>query len=337
MHDNCRPPIHGRGRPMPPIKLSSPPLGIGPKGEKGDQGPEGPAGPQGPRGLSGPQGPQGDPFEFDDFTEEQLADLRSGISSVYYKRDKSTYVTPDDSPVSSIVIPFTNFTSADILDIDIEGLTLTEGLDYVISNGNIVLSTPINHASTHVNMRRYHAIAITAADFDELRADVSYTLPTATASRLGGVKVGNGLSTAADGTLNIANGSITTSKLANDAVTWAKIDGDAISLIRSVSPVSLVAADSQTNQALTALGFNHDTFTPEQMAVDNRYTNGAYRLCWISGTTMEVAPMTFIGNLQTQANTIYAKGLHSMASGILGVDTSWTITTLPTDADEVSY
>lgn len=181
MHDNCRPPIHGhgpihgRGRPMPPIKLSSPPLGIGPKGEKGDQGPEGPAGPQGPQGLSGPQGPQGDSFEFEDFTEEQLADLRSGISSVYYKKDKSTYVTPDDSPVSSIAIPFTNLTSADILDIDIEGLTLTEDLDYVVSNGNIVLSTPINHVNTHVNMRRYRAIAITAADYDIL-SDNNYLI-----------------------------------------------------------------------------------------------------------------------------------------------------------------
>lgn len=179
MHDNCRPPIHehgpihGRGRPMPPIKLSSPPLGIGPKGDKGDQGPEGPVGPQGPRGLTGSQGPQGDPFEFDDFTDEQLADLRSGISSVYYRRDKSTYVTPDDSPVSSIAIPFVNFTSADMLDIDIEGLTLTENLDYVISNGSIVLSTPINHVGTHVNMRRYRAVAVTAADYDTIKGDGS--------------------------------------------------------------------------------------------------------------------------------------------------------------------
>lgn len=36
--DCCRPPIHGYGRPIPPIKLVSPPLGIGPRG------PQGPAG-----------------------------------------------------------------------------------------------------------------------------------------------------------------------------------------------------------------------------------------------------------------------------------------------------
>lgn len=177
---------------MPPIKLSSPPLGIGPRGEKGDTGPEGPVGPQGPRGLTGQQGPQGDPFEFEDFTEEQLADLRSDVSSVYYRRDKSTYVTSDDSPVSSIVIPFVNFTSADILDIDIEGLTLTEDLDYVISNGSIVLSTPINHAGTHVNMRRWRAVAVTADDYDALKGDGSNYLEMLNKPSINGVQlVGN--------------------------------------------------------------------------------------------------------------------------------------------------
>lgn len=39
-----------------------------------------------------------------------------------------------------------------------------------------------------------------------------------------------------------------------------------------------------------------------------------------------LAPITFVGNLQTQAITLYAKGYKSTASGILGVDESWTIT-----------
>jgi len=145
-------------------------------------------------------------------------------------------------------------------------------------------------------------------------------------------------------TAKLADSSVTTDKLAaravtsielaDGAVTWEKIETDARAIIRSVW---LVAANSQTDQALTALGYEHSTLTPAQMAVDNRYANGTFRLCWIYGTELEAAPMTFIGNLQTQANTIYAKGLHSMASGILGVDTSWTITALPTDVDGVSF
>ena len=132
----------------------------------------------------------------------------------------------------------------------------------------------------------------------------------------------------------ISDGSITTDKLADGAVTYDKLSDDAIT---NTSSVVLVAADSQADQALTALGFVHEKYTPAEMAVNTRFANGAFRLCWIHDTSLEVAPIAFIGNLQTQAITLYAKGNGSMASGSLGVDTSWTITALPTDADGVSY
>ena len=54
----------------------------GEQGEVGPQGPEGPMGPQGiqgPEGPMGPQGPKGEAFKYEDFTEEQLADLVKNI------------------------------------------------------------------------------------------------------------------------------------------------------------------------------------------------------------------------------------------------------------------
>ena len=54
----------------------------GKQGEIGPQGPEGPMGPQGeqgPEGPMGPQGPKGEAFKYEDFTEEQLADLVKNI------------------------------------------------------------------------------------------------------------------------------------------------------------------------------------------------------------------------------------------------------------------
>lgn len=53
----------------------------GPRGQRGEQGlqgiqgPQGNIGPQGPRGDIGPRGPKGEAFIYDDFTEEQLAEL----------------------------------------------------------------------------------------------------------------------------------------------------------------------------------------------------------------------------------------------------------------------
>ena len=124
-------------------------------------------------------------------------------------------------------------------------------------------------------------------------------------------------------TAKLADNAVTTDKLDTHAVTWHKIDGEAV---RHMHDTSLVAANSQTDQALIALGAQHSTLTPAQMVEDDRYGDSSYRLCWISGTTLEVAPISFYGNLQTQAITLYAKGYKSTASGILGVDESWTIT-----------
>lgn len=48
----------------------------GEKGDKGDKGEQGIQGVQGERGIQGPPGPQGKPFEYKDFTPEQLEELK---------------------------------------------------------------------------------------------------------------------------------------------------------------------------------------------------------------------------------------------------------------------
>lgn len=46
------------------------------KGEQGPIGPPGPKGERGPQGVEGPPGPKGEPFEYTNFTAEQLAALK---------------------------------------------------------------------------------------------------------------------------------------------------------------------------------------------------------------------------------------------------------------------
>lgn len=173
-----------------------------------------------------------------------------------------------------------------------------------------------------------HEVTITDAQgahsFDVMDGS-SYELPPATTSTLGGVKVGNGLFIGAGGKLAIADEAVNTNNLATQAVTLPKIDNDAVIAIRRCR---YFAADAQASQVLTQFGFDNRLAVPSDpfMMAFFLEGDGLARLCWIYGTDMEIAPMEVVGNLQTQAITLYAKGNGSMASGVLGVDTSWTIT-----------
>lgn len=119
--------------------------------------------------MDGVQGPQGEPFEFDDFTPEQLEDLRSEIASVFYRKQE-THVTVSDVPTSVVHIPFSDYTSSSILFVDIEGLSLCENIDYVINGNDIELASPITHADTIVNFKMLIVVALTQQDLDNIVA-----------------------------------------------------------------------------------------------------------------------------------------------------------------------
>lgn len=56
----------------------------GPKGGAGPRGLQGPQGPQGPKGPKGEDGERGEPFTYEMFTPEQLADLKGEKGDVMY-------------------------------------------------------------------------------------------------------------------------------------------------------------------------------------------------------------------------------------------------------------
>lgn len=272
------------------IEIELTPGVTGPQGPQGERGETGPQGPQGPKGDTGEPGPAGD-------TGPRGPRGEPGIRGPQGPQGERGETGPagETGPRGPRGEPGIRGPKGDTGE---QGAAGADGYSptvdvQVITGGHEVTITDVQGAHSFDVM-----------DGTTIIPDGSITTP------------------------KLANGAVTTAKLATDAVTWAKIDGDAISIIRSVSPVLLVAADSQADQALTVLGFIHDTFTPEQMLVSNRYANGAYRLCWIHDTLLEVAPIVFAGNLQTQAITLYAKGYSSMAWGVLGVDTSWTVMAL---------
>lgn len=144
-HQHPYPPHHHHHHPHDPHIIS--PLGIGPRGKDGEK------------------GEKGDPFTFDDFTSEQLADLRDGVSTVYYRKTDAAYTT-SGTLTSSIEIPI-SYTDHDMLFVDIEGLDISEGADYTINGNTIVLTEPITHDGTRVNFTVLSAVGVDAEDLEE--------------------------------------------------------------------------------------------------------------------------------------------------------------------------
>jgi len=58
---------------------------------------------------------------------------------------------------------------------------------------------------------------------------------------------------------------------------------------------------------------------------------------WMNGTEMEFARMSVSVNTSNSAITLYLRGRTSIATGVMGVDSSWTVTPLASDAEGVAY
>ena len=59
--------------------------------------------------------------------------------------------------------------------------------------------------------------------------------------------------------------------------------------------------------------------------------------CWMNGAEMEFARLSVSVNTGTSAITLYLRGRTSIATGVMGVDSSWTVTQYATDAEGVAY
>ena len=59
--------------------------------------------------------------------------------------------------------------------------------------------------------------------------------------------------------------------------------------------------------------------------------------CWMNGTEMEFARLSVSVNTSNSAITMYLRGRTSIATGIMGVDSSWTVAPLASDAEGVAY
>ena len=132
----------------------------------------------------------------------------------------------------------------------------------------------------------------------------------------------------------IEDGSITTDKIADGAITASKMDGTFLSSIYDYADMSseavILATDATSAQVLMTYGVTAAIVAPDDFDVSNanltNLVDPQTRLCWINGTDLEVAGVHIDGDMVGQTITMVAKGNTSTISGVLGVDTAWTIT-----------
>ena len=138
-----------------------------------------------------------------------------------------------------------------------------------------------------------------------------------------------------------------TSDLTNDGdgassfVTYTDMTGQVYITINDLVTPTFKATDATSKAVLRqAFGVDADIITPSS------YTSQLLLLfdleprtwfCWMNGTEMEFARLSVSVNTSNSAITLYLRGRTSIATGIMGVDSSWTVTPLASDAEGVAY
>ena len=115
----------------------------GPKGEPGDIGPigpqgeTGPAGPKGEIGPIGPQGPKGDPFTYDDFTPDEIANLKKPATDAANELNKYLDIVKlpvVETQVSETTVAMDANKVYDITIVESLTLTLNAPKDLTVTN-----------------------------------------------------------------------------------------------------------------------------------------------------------------------------------------------------------
>ena len=108
--------------------------------------------------------------------------------------------------------------------------------------------------------------------------------------------------------------------------------------------MEIYAADSMAEAIITQVtGTSHSAVVPSAIQSVSMLTirlNANMHLAWMSGSIFEMAPLRVsadMSNPSAPVFTLYARGLHSVVSGCMGVDDLWTVTALPEDAEGTAY
>lgn len=138
-----------------------------------------------------------------------------------------------------------------------------------------------------------------------------------------------------------------TSDLTNDGdgaspfATYTDMTGQGYITAVDLATPTFRATDATSKAVLNqALGVDADilvpsSFTSQLVLLYNLEPRTWF--AWMNGTELEFARLSVSVNTSNSAITLYLRGRTSIATGIMGVDSSWTVTQYATDAEGVAY
>lgn len=302
----------------------------GPKGDKGDTGLTGPTGPQGPQGEQGPQGPKGD----------SGADGQNGKDGIDGKDGQDGQNGQDGSPGER---------GTGILKTTTVPSSYTTNVGDFSPKYRIALETVISQA--HVN-------EVLVGDIIECGyyhygigyVDTTYAYTVARTSIRGatGAKGATGDTGPAGSDATVTADNIVSalgytpvnpedpnaipqklSQLLND--TGFISDSEARRIIKEqIAIPTFIATNAMSQSVIESLFRVEPTIkVPSDLATINDLLTALDPrtwFVWLNGTEVEFSRLGVSLNGSNNAVTMYLRGRTSTASGIMGLDTAWTVT-----------
>lgn len=197
----------------------------------------------------------------------------------------------------------------------------------------------------------YYGINTTysALNEDDMEAGTATTARLITAQRLKQAVLYHAPVTSVNGSTGDVTVTVPTktSDLTNDAGFTTLIDVGNAGYINDIDVTEMLAqpsfkATDATSKTVLNQVFGVDvnilapsTFTNQLLLLANLEPRTWF--AWMNGTELEFARLSVSVDTNTSAITLYLRGRTSIATGIMGVDSTWTVTPFASDAEGVAY
>lgn len=194
----------------------------------------------------------------------------------------------------------------------------------------------LTYDGTYWMLNDWNNTTYSAMSVSEMEAGTATSARVITAARLKAAVTKHAPVTSVNGNTGAVTIDVPTnvSQLNNDA---GYIDETGLDDI--LATPTIYATDASSKTVLdNAFGTDAAIITPDlftSMATFIFRINPRVWFVWLNGSELELARLSASINVSTGVTTLYLRGRQSIATGIMGVDTSWTVSATPTTSAEI--